>query len=85
MELPRQATAARHERTSQTPSPPYPPDGHWLAYNSNLSGRNEVYVERYPELRRGRRQLSATGGAPAGLVARRHGNCSSPQPITDRS
>jgi len=36
------------------------PDGHWIAYHSNLSGRYEVYIERYPEL--GSRQQISTGG-----------------------
>jgi dipeptidyl aminopeptidase/acylaminoacyl peptidase len=29
-------------------SPEFSPDGHWLAYTSNASGRNEVYVQPYP-------------------------------------
>ncbi|MFC2142139.1 protein kinase [Acidobacteriota bacterium] len=28
--------------------PVFSPDGHWLAYSSNQSGRNEVYVTPYP-------------------------------------
>jgi serine/threonine-protein kinase len=36
------------------------PDGRWIAYQSNLSGRPEIYVERYPEL--GNRQQISTGG-----------------------
>ena len=37
------------------------PDGNWIAYDSDRSGRSEVYVERFPEL--GDRQLiSTTGG-----------------------
>jgi serine/threonine-protein kinase len=36
------------------------PDGHWIAYDSNVSGRQEIYVERYPEL--GKRQPISTGG-----------------------
>ena len=27
-----------------------PPDGRWMAYYSTVSGRSEIYVERYPEL-----------------------------------
>jgi len=30
--------------------PAISPDGHWMAYQSSLSGRNEIYTERYPEL-----------------------------------
>ena len=36
------------------------PDGRWMAYDSNVSGRYEIYVERYPEL--GNRQPISTGG-----------------------
>ena len=36
------------------------PDGHWIAYESTVSGRTEIYVERYPEL--GNRHLVSTGG-----------------------
>ena len=35
-------------------------DGHWIAYESNRSGLNEVYVEAFPEL--GDRQLISTDG-----------------------
>ena len=37
------------------------PDGRWMAYESNLSGRGEIYVERYPELG-SRQQISTAGG-----------------------
>ena len=42
-------------------SPALSPDGRWLAYTANYSGRNEVYVVRYPELD-GRVQVSTGGG-----------------------
>jgi len=29
-------------------SPQFSPDGHWLAYTSNESGRNEIYVQPFP-------------------------------------
>jgi len=38
------------------------PDNAFIAYASNESGRNEVYVERFPS-HAGRRQLSSAGGA----------------------
>ncbi len=38
------------------------PDGHWLAYQSNESGRNEVYVRPYPNVEQGRWQVSTEGG-----------------------
>ena len=37
------------------------PNGRWIAYDSNRSGRVEVYVERFPEL--GDRQTISTEGA----------------------
>jgi serine/threonine-protein kinase len=37
------------------------PDGHWIAYESNASGRYEIHVERYPELG-GRQRISLSGG-----------------------
>ena len=37
------------------------PDGRWMAYQDYLSGRTEIYVERYPELGT-RQQISAGGG-----------------------
>ena len=48
----------------QTPanerSPAISPDGRWLAYDSDESGRFEVYVQRFPELL-GRQQVSVDG------------------------
>jgi eukaryotic-like serine/threonine-protein kinase len=41
--------------------PALAPDGRWLAYVSNESGRNEVYVQRFPDLG-GRQQVSRDGG-----------------------
>ena len=40
--------------------PDLSPDGHWLAYASDESGRNEVYVTPYPGL--GRRELISVSG-----------------------
>ena len=37
------------------------PDGRWIAYESNLSGSYEIYIERYPD-RGGRQQISTGGG-----------------------
>jgi Tol biopolymer transport system component len=37
------------------------PNGRWIAYESNSSGRYEIYIERYPDLGN-RQQISATGG-----------------------
>ena len=39
----------------------FSPDGRWVAYQSNESGRSEIYVEGYPE-RRGKWLVSSEGG-----------------------
>ncbi len=39
----------------------FSPDGHWLAYNSDESGRNEVYVTSFPDGQK-RVQISNAGG-----------------------
>ena len=41
--------------------PALSPDGRWLAYASNETGRTEVYVQRFPELGQ-RRPISLDGG-----------------------
>ena len=41
--------------------PAMSPDGRWIAYQSNLSGRWEVYVQPFPDLA-GRWQVSTQGG-----------------------
>lgn len=41
--------------------PRFSPDGHWLAYVSDESGRNEIYVQPYPGPG-GKWQLSTEGG-----------------------
>jgi len=38
------------------------PDGHWIAYQSNDSGRNEIYVRPFPNVNGGRWQISNAGG-----------------------
>jgi serine/threonine-protein kinase len=43
-------------------APKLSPDGRWLAYQSNESGRDEVYVRPYPETDRARVQVSTEGG-----------------------
>jgi len=42
-------------------TPEFSPDGRWVAYSSDESGRLEVYLQGYPE-RRGKWQVSQTGG-----------------------
>jgi len=38
------------------------PDGKWIAYQSNQSGRNEIYVHPFPSVGAGRWQISTDGG-----------------------
>ena len=38
------------------------PNGRWLAYQSNESGRHEVYVRPFPDVETGKWQVSTTGG-----------------------
>jgi serine/threonine-protein kinase len=42
--------------------PRFSPDGRWLAYISDESGRYEVYVQPYPAGPGGKRQISTEGG-----------------------
>ena len=44
------------------------PDARWMAYTSQFSGREEIYVERYPGL--GNRQQISTGGGRLPLWSR---------------
>jgi eukaryotic-like serine/threonine-protein kinase len=39
----------------------FSPDGHWLSYTSEETGRSEIYVVPYPELN-GKWQVSSNGG-----------------------
>jgi serine/threonine-protein kinase len=47
-------------------APAVSPDGRWLAYSSNESGRREVYVRPFPETANARYQVSVTGGTVPG-------------------
>ena len=51
-------------------SPALSPDNRWLAYTSNESGRNEVYVRPFPDVDAGRWQVSRNGNR-ADVVAQR--------------
>jgi Tol biopolymer transport system component len=42
-------------------APAFSPDGKWVAYNSDESGRNEIYVAPFPGPG-GKRQISSAGG-----------------------
>ena len=54
------------------------PDGRWLAYESNESGRSEIYVRPFPNVDDGKWQISTDGGrepqwAPGGRELFYHG------------
>ena len=38
------------------------PDGRWIAYQSGASGRDEIYVQPFPNVDEGRWQISTGGG-----------------------
>ncbi|MDA2914999.1 hypothetical protein MYX77_13790, partial [Acidobacteriia bacterium AH_259_A11_L15] len=38
------------------------PDGRWVAYHSNETGRREVYVRPFPNVEEGKWQISSDGG-----------------------
>ncbi len=38
------------------------PDGRWIAYQSNETGRSEIFVRPFPEVERGKWQISRDGG-----------------------
>jgi serine/threonine protein kinase/Tol biopolymer transport system component len=42
--------------------PKISPDGRWIAYASTESGKHEVYVRSFPDVNRGRWQISTSGG-----------------------
>jgi serine/threonine-protein kinase len=56
-------TALLADQSHDEVSPTLSPDGRWLAYASNESGRYEVYVRPYPDVGSGRWQVSRSGGA----------------------
>ncbi len=53
-------TRALIQTAANETSPEFSPDGRWLAYVSNESGRHEVYVQPYPGP--GERHLISTNG-----------------------
>jgi serine/threonine protein kinase len=42
--------------------PEISPDGRWMAYMSNESGKREIYVRPFPDVNKGRWQISTAGG-----------------------
>jgi len=49
--------------TAQTFNAEISSDGHWIAYQSDESGRFEIYVHPFPALEAGRWQISIAGGS----------------------
>jgi len=45
--------------------PEFSPDGRWMAYTSDESGRFEIYVRPFPDVNKGRWQISTAGGDTA--------------------
>ncbi|MGH7591729.1 MAG: TolB family protein, partial [Gemmatimonadales bacterium] len=43
--------------------PTVSPDGHWLAYATNETGNNEIYVRHFPDGDGGQHQVSSHGGS----------------------
>ena len=50
------------QRNFMEVGPEISPDGQWMAYNSDESGRQEVYVRPYPDVEAGRWLISTSGG-----------------------
>ena len=50
-----------HETQTEA-TPQISPDGRWMAYVSDESGRYEVYVRAFPEVNKGKWQISTSGG-----------------------
>jgi serine/threonine-protein kinase len=42
--------------------PQISPDGKWLAYSSNESGQDEIYVVQFPDVNKGKWQVTTDGG-----------------------
>jgi serine/threonine protein kinase/Tol biopolymer transport system component len=62
MEGDRKHSALLQENHSEA-DPQISPDGRWMAYTSNESGNNEIYVRPFPNLNGGRWQVSTSGGS----------------------
>jgi serine/threonine-protein kinase len=51
--------------TAEETGPAISPDGRWVAYASNATGRKEIYVRPFPNAADGMWQVSSDGGAEA--------------------
>jgi DNA-binding winged helix-turn-helix (wHTH) protein/Tol biopolymer transport system component len=67
--------AGKPELFLQTPfhqrAPTFSPDGRWIAYQSNESGRYQIYVQAFPN-GRGKRQISGEAGTHPAWSPKRH-------------
>ena len=54
------STLVASEYSEQGPA--LSPDGQWLAYSSDETGRNEVFVRPFPDVAGGKWQVSTEGG-----------------------
>jgi Tol biopolymer transport system component len=61
VELPGLTTRALLKGPEATKNGQFSPDGNWVAYTSNASGKWEIYVTSFPDTR-GKWQISNTGG-----------------------
>jgi serine/threonine protein kinase/Tol biopolymer transport system component len=61
-DLPVETTKALLNGSDSTKNGQFSPDGNWVAYTSNASGKWEIYVTSFPDTR-GKWQISNTGGA----------------------
>ncbi len=52
-----------------THRPDISPDGRWLAYQSNETGRAEIYVRPFPNIDEGKWQISSAGGPKSEMVS----------------
>jgi Tol biopolymer transport system component len=50
------------DSTASEENPEVSPDGSWLAYQSNESGEDQVYLRPFPDVTASRMQVSTTGG-----------------------
>ena len=57
----RKTTPLLHSEFNET-APALSPDGRWMAYESNESGRPEIYVRPFPGVESGQWQVSSGGG-----------------------
>jgi serine/threonine-protein kinase len=51
-----------HSQRGEDVAPALSPDGRWIAYVSDESGRDEVYLRPFPDVARLKRQVSISGG-----------------------